>query len=264
VKQHNFSFLGKYILSGEITCLTGLHIGGSTTGVEIGGLDNPVIKDPLTEYPYIPGSGLKGKLRSLLEWKLGRITYHEKHKGFTACSCGECAACVIFGASSDDTEVRLKAGPSRLTVRDAFPSETTKEKWLTWLGEGIYTEVKTENTLDRVTAEANPRPMERVPAGSAFQFEMIFDVYQPGDYLQLRELFSAMHLLEHSALGGSGSRGHGQIRFEKVVIAWRPVAFYTSGKAEQAKTIKTMADKESMETLLKSFDQLAWPQNAAR
>ncbi len=173
--EHNFNFLGKYILQGQIKCLTGLHIGGSSTGVEIGGLDNPVIKNPLSEKPYIPGSGLKGKLRSLLEWRLGKIAHNPKHKGFTACSCGECAACTIFGVSSDETEVRLKAGPSRLTVRDAFPTAVTEDKWLTWLGQAIYTEIKTENTLDRVTAEANPRPMERVPAGSAFAFEMIFD-----------------------------------------------------------------------------------------
>jgi CRISPR-associated protein Csm3 len=257
---HNFNFLGKYILSGQIKCLTGLHIGGSTTGPEIGGLDNPVIKDPLTERPYIPGSGLKGKLRSLLEWKLGRITLHEKHKSYTACSCGECAACIIFGASSDDRQVRLNAGPSRLTVRDAFPTDETLDKWLTWLGENIYTEIKTENTLDRVTAEANPRPMERVPAGSAFEFEMIFDVYRPDDYQQLRELLAAMRLLEHSALGGSGSRGHGQIEFEKVSISWRPISFYTSGDAKQ---IGSIAQEQAVETLINSFDGMKWPQAQA-
>jgi CRISPR-associated protein Csm3 len=157
--------------------------------------------------------------------------------------------------------VRLKAGPSRLTVRDAFPTEATLEKWLTWLGEGIYTEIKTENTLDRVTAEANPRPMERVPAGSAFKFEMIFDVYQADDYKQLKELFSAMRLLEHSALGGSGSRGHGQIRFDKVSVAWRPLAFYTTVKAEHAKTLKTLGEQESIELLISAFEDMAWPQN---
>lgn len=261
MNEHKFNFLGKYIISGEITCLTGLHIGGSTTGAEIGGLDNPVIKDALTERPYIPGSGLKGKLRSLLEWKIGRVVYHEKHKSYTACSCGECSACIIFGASSDDTKVRMNAGPSRLTVRDAFPTAETVDKWLTWLGEGIYTEIKTENTLDRVTAEANPRPMERVPAGSAFAFEMIFDVYLAEDYQQLRELLSAMRLLEHSALGGSGSRGHGQIRFDKVAVAWRPVAFYTTGKAEHAKTVKSLREGEALETLISNFEQLEWPKS---
>jgi CRISPR-associated protein Csm3 len=93
---------------------------------------------------------------------------------------------------------------------------------------------------------------------------MIFDVYQADDYKQLKELLSAMRLLEHSALGGSGSRGHGQIRFDKVAVAWRPVAFYTTGKVEHAKTVKALKEKESIEMLLNSFDQLEWPQNGAQ
>ena len=257
MSDHNFNFSGKYLVQGEILCLTGIHIGGSTAGMEIGGLDNPVIKDPLTEQPYIPGSSLKGKLRSLLEWQLGRIEMHEKHKGFTACSCGECAACIIFGVSSDDTGVRLKAGPSRLTVRDAFPTKKTKDEWTAWLGEGIYTEIKTENTLDRVTAEANPRPMERVPAGSAFAFEMIFDIYKPDDRQQLRQLLSAMYLLEQSALGGSGTRGYGQVEFKQVTITWRPTAYYTSGQEKDIKTVTR--DQTTVNQLLKSFETLDWP-----
>ena len=112
-------FKGKYILSGKIKCLTGLHIGGTTTGVEIGGVDNTVIKDPLSEQPMIPGSSLKGKMRAMTEWQLGLIKMHAKHNSYGAYDCEDLlklraeapnaerwdAAYVLgrlFGAASDD------------------------------------------------------------------------------------------------------------------------------------------------------------------
>ncbi|WP_297499767.1 type III-A CRISPR-associated RAMP protein Csm3, partial [Thermococcus sp.] len=60
-------FYGKVVIRGRIKALTGLHIGSQRDVSEIGGIDNPVIKDPHTGLPYIPGSSLKGKLRSLFE-----------------------------------------------------------------------------------------------------------------------------------------------------------------------------------------------------
>lgn len=252
----DLQFKGKYILSGEIYCVTGLHIGGTSTGPEIGGVDNPVIKDPLTERPYIPGSSLKGKLRSLLEWSLGKVEKHPKHKDtYTAHFCGQCPACIIFGPASDETEVRLAAGPTRLTVRDSFPTEETVRRWEEWLGEGIYTEIKTENAVNRVTSEANPRPMERVPAGSAFGFEMIFDVYRDKDRELLKDLFTAMDLLEDSALGGSGSRGHGQVRFQGLKLEWRPVEYYRTGQGSQEVPLPGQTVKE----IVGQFDQIRWP-----
>lgn len=235
--------LGKVHIQAEIECKTGLHIGGTTKGIEIGGLDNPVIKDPLTEQPYIPGSSLRGKLRSLLEWSHGLIALHPKHQGYAAYACPELeldraqakdpqrwdSAYLIgrlFGASSDDTTIRRQAGPSRLLVRDAFPTKDTQADWAAHLGENIYTEVKTENALDRLTAEANPRPMERVPAGSRFGCEMFLDIYLPEDAPLVAELLAGMLLLEHSALGGSGSRGSGQIVFRDVALLWLPLAYY--------------------------------------
>jgi len=121
--DHGYSFQGKFVLTGELECVTGLRIGGSTEGFEIGGLDNPVIRDPVSEEPYIPGSSLKGKLRHLLEWKLGKIERHPKHGIYTAHSCGDCPACWIFGVASDEEDVRKRSGPSRLTVRDARLTE---------------------------------------------------------------------------------------------------------------------------------------------
>ena len=251
-------FKGKYILSGHIVCVTGLHIGGTSEGVEIGGVDNTVIKDPLTEYPYIPGSSLKGKLRHLLEWSLGKVEEHPKQGGFRAHFCGECDACVLFGPASDVTDIKMKAGPTRLSVRDSFPTKKTIAQWETWMGAGVYTEIKTENAIDRVTAEANPRPMERVPAGSEFAFEMIFDVYHADDVALLKSLFTALRLLENSALGGSGSRGHGQVRFDALALEWRPVKYYTTGDDADKQAISLNGKKVT--DILKGFDEITWPQ----
>ena len=228
--NNTWQFKGKYIIIGKIECVTGLHIGGNTEGFEIGGMDNPVIINPLTDQPYIPGSSLKGKLRHLMEWQLGLIAVHSKHKNYSAYECKDLEKerdnaedqekwdkafrlGRLFGPASDKTEIRTKTGPTRLFVRDAFLTKDSVEKLEQWLGEGIYTEAKTENAIDRVTAVANPRPIERVPTGAEFAFTLIFDVYRDGDPALLKDLFSAMDMLEDSALGGGGSRGHGVIKF---------------------------------------------------
>ena len=54
-----------YTITGTIETVTGLHIGAGKDSIEIGGMDNPVIKHPHTGEHYIPGSSLKGKVRSL-------------------------------------------------------------------------------------------------------------------------------------------------------------------------------------------------------
>ena len=61
-------------ITATIEIVTGLHIGGNNDEIKIGGIDNPVIKNPLTNEPYIPGSSLKGKIRSLIEWQFNAMT----------------------------------------------------------------------------------------------------------------------------------------------------------------------------------------------
>ncbi len=265
----NWQFQGKYIIQGVIHCVTGLHIGGNTEGFEIGGMDNPVIINPLNEQPYLPGSSLKGKLRHLTEWQMGLIKRDNKGN-YPPYDCAELkqplekvetdkdknqwqkayALGRIFGPASNEDKVRETIGPTRLTVRDTFLTEDSAKELQQWLGEGIFTEAKTENAIDRVTSEANPRPIERVPAGAEFEFTFIFDVYRDDDVALLKELFCAMTMLEDSALGGGGSRGHGQIKFQNLKAEWRPLEYYKNGTqpnpiaAIEGKSVREIAKLE--------------------
>ncbi|MEM4204195.1 MAG: type III-A CRISPR-associated RAMP protein Csm3 [Candidatus Methanomethylicaceae archaeon] len=268
------NLLGKFLIEGKIRVVTGLHIGGSTTSLEIGGLDNPVIKDPLTDRPIIPGSSLKGKMRSLSEWYFGLIEEHPKHDGYQAYSCEilkedlqqlssdkqdlwkkALIVARLYGPATDTRSVRHKAGPTRLTVRDAFLSADAAERLQSLLGVGTFTEVKTENSLDRVTSEANPRPVERVPSGSSFDFTMIVDQYEPSDRQLLKHLFTAMSLLEHSSLGGGGSRGSGQVKFEEIRVTWRSAEDYAKGRAGTPLELQ----ETTVDAILKDFDSIPWP-----
>lgn len=267
-------FSGKYLITGKIACITGLHIGGSTNGMEIGGVDNPVIKDPITDEPFIPGSSLRGKLRSLTEWRLGLIEKHVKHNSYQAYACDELkqpcpaggsadydkwqkafAVARLFGAANDDGKVRTTAGPSRLLVRDVFLTDSTKKDLQKALGQGTFTEVKTENSLDRVTSEANPRPLERVPAGSEFGLSLILDIYEASDNQLLQNIFAGLAMLEHSSLGGGGSRGSGQVEFKDIQIIWRSANDYSTGNS--GTTVQLPSD--SVEGILKGFANIQWP-----
>ena len=220
------SLVANIFLRGKIECLTGLHVGGSKEKFQIGGVDNPVIRDPVDKLPYIPGSSLKGKLRMLLEYHLGLV---DDGKPSTAREITD-----LFGSAPNNSNASgdsagevsgvpgstpvVLSSPLRLVVRDAYPDGRTKDKWENIESELLYTELKQENTIDRLTAEANPRSMERVVKGSCFDFEMILGVYQDDSGVDewrthLDNLVTAMRLLEHSALGGSGSRGYGKVRF---------------------------------------------------
>lgn len=205
-------------ITGTILLQSGLHIGAGKDGVEIGGLDNPIIKNPLSNAPYIPGSSLKGKMRSLLEASL-LATRPETRKFIEEdkpCQCAQrdCPVCTIFGVSGSASNGG-NAGPTRILVRDALL--TPEYDSLFRRGE-LPMEIKYENAINRCTGKANPRPLERVPAGVRFAFNIGFRVYG-GDGDELMEwVFRALRLVELDALGGSGSRGCGEVRFQDIAI----------------------------------------------
>lgn len=194
----------KIKINTTITLLTGLHIGGNKDSVEIGGIDNPVIKlVSRGNQPYIPGSSLKGKMRSLLEQIAG------------ASEVGKDPQTVKLFGSHDSKNPRA----SRLIVRDAMlTAESEAELRNCGSLDMPYTEDKYENTIDRVKGTAgNPRQTERVPAGAVFAVEFILNVFdgegEPSEAEQLALLRKGIQVLENDYLGGSGSRGYGQIRF---------------------------------------------------
>lgn len=204
-------------ITGEIEVKTGLHIGGSAERIEIGGNDNPVITNPISGEPYIPGSSLKGKMRSLMEWKLGKIMPDGKtHECKAESKAVDCPVCRIFGIPVNSRNPFTKLGPTRLIVRDA---EITDECRKGWMDEGnMFTELKYENSLNRVTAVANPRPLERVVAGVRFKLDLVFKVFDIDDGgAKDEECFKyvkkALKMVEDDALGGAGSRGCGKVSF---------------------------------------------------
>jgi len=191
-----------------IELLTGLHIGGSKESVEIGGIDSPVIKLATKEgEPYIPGSSIKGKMRCLLEQAAGspKVGLDLKVNN-------------LFGIATNGSNGEQDSRPSKVIVRDAMlTDESAKALRECDTLDMPYTENKYENVIDRVkgvTIKGGLRQIERVPAGAKFNLEMVVNVWDDDNEQELMTLLNkAMNMLENDYLGGSGSRGYGQIKF---------------------------------------------------
>lgn len=196
---------------------TGLRIGMSRDQMAIGDLDNPVIRNPLTDEPYIPGSSLKGKLRYLLEWSLGGdYILKAKEKHVYASPDPNDPVARIFGlAPENNLEAARKRGPTRLLVRDAYLTPDSKEELQRTIARGGYlTEIKQEVFIPRLGGNANPRTTERVPAGARFGVEMVYRVLDEKDEENFHKyVLKALELLELDGLGGHISRGYGQVYF---------------------------------------------------
>jgi CRISPR-associated protein Csm3 len=212
-------------VTGTLVLKTGLHIGGGDTEMHIGGIDNQVVKNPIDGQPYIPGSSLKGKIRSLLEWKLGLVNRSEKGETFSFKRLlnedinGDAGNLLrLFGGAPDkEADDKIKAiGPTRLAFWDCALNQAWKEEILDKRNL-LATEAKSENTINRISGTAdNPRFTERVIAGSQFDFRLSLKVHDGEDLLPL--LLQGLKLLELDSLGGSGSRGYGKIEFKNLRI----------------------------------------------
>ncbi len=216
-------------IKGEIEIVSGLHIGGNKDTLEIGGIDNPVIKDPITGYPYIPGSSLKGKLRSLLEWYIGRpfeiLQAKQKEnkkrmergernfldESVGPCNCGQCIVCRLFGSTNENAK-----HPTSIVVRDCFITDETQKR----ISEEHlnYLEEKVENSIDRIKGKAtNPRHTERVAPKVKFSFEINYKIFDKKEKEEFKNaIATSLALLEKDYLGGNGSRGYGRIKFLNV------------------------------------------------
>ncbi len=206
----------KIIVKGEIVLKTGLHIGGTNSSLNIGGPDKFVVRNPLNNQPYIPGSSLKGKMRSLLELMEGTI--HNDKGSFGPTKDPKDKAGNLFGTVGENQQ------PSRLIVRDSPLLSKMEEFKNTDLP---YTESKTEVAIDRITAKANPRTFERVPAGARFGLEMILNIFDSDDENRLVEsVKESLKLVQDDYVGGHGSRGYGQIEIINLEFETRDKAHY--------------------------------------
>jgi len=246
--QTELKLIGKLILEGQLHCETGLHIGAGKGSLEIGGSDNPVVKDA-SGRPYIPGSSLRGKIRSLLEQFSGaavpsELVYLSRRKGqevrIHQSDRADDDICILFGRNAGrmervtgDAVESHNTTPARLAVFDA-PLEV--ESITAPMRENLddeLTEVKNENAIDRITSQANPRTIERVPAGARFKVRFVVDLLCDEDAPLFGQLVQGLRLLEDDALGGGGSRGSGRVRFSNLKLVWRNREYYASGGAEK-------------------------------
>ena len=209
-------------IKAKLVLQTGLHIGAGDSEMHIGGIDNSVIKHPLTQSPYIPGSSLKGKIRTLLEWRSGAVQSAPLALKDVYKNPEEVKNILrLFGISGDtknsEQEV-AEIGVSRLAFWDC----ALNEAWEKAIRDDnqLLTEAKSENTIDRITATAgNPRLTERVPAGAEFDFKLTIRVFDEDDKQELlNTVLSGLKLLELDSLGGSGSRGYGKVKFTELTV----------------------------------------------
>ena len=186
----------KVKISGVLETVTGLHIGGSSAFSAIGAVDSPVIRDARTNMPMIPGSSLKGKLRTLL-----------------AKTPDEDAVCLtsLFGSAK-----KGQVKTSKILFNDMFLENMDELKYAGLTG---ATEVKFENSIQRTTAVANPRQIERVVRGAKFPMQLIYEVTNESEMVHDFEILKdGFQLLEYDYLGGSGSRGYGRVKIMDIHV----------------------------------------------
>ncbi|WP_314015099.1 type III-A CRISPR-associated RAMP protein Csm3 [Leptotrichia wadei] len=207
---------GKFIITGKIKVLTGLHIGTSGDFSAIGAVDNIVIRDTVTNKPIIPGSSLKGKMRYLLS----RTKYNDNSTLTMPNIKEECNKKYdeikrLFGSSEKPITL------SRLQFCDMLLREKDYGRDVEF--DLPYTEIKYENTIDSVTCVANPRQQERVPAGSEFDFRLIYNIENTENMEEevkcdFKNILLMFELLEDDYLGGHGTRGYGRVKFEDLKL----------------------------------------------
>ncbi|MEL7221922.1 MAG: type III-A CRISPR-associated RAMP protein Csm3 [Bacteroidota bacterium] len=260
--------VSKLIITGQIEALTGLHIGGSKSSMDIGGVDLNVIKNH-NGIPFIPGSSLKGKLRSLLARIEGSMAVSPDRRGrANNVKTDQDVPYIqsIFGMAGDETDDNADQEISRLIVRDALliAEESPNQDEFDEM-DFQFTDVKFENTIDRKKGVAqHPRQLERVPPGAQFTFEMIFDIYSKDEENTyeseeqeelknevertardhyLYALGIAMELLQDDYLGGQGTRGYGKVAFRNVEVKQKRMTNYRYALADLDDELNAFADQ---------------------
>lgn len=187
---------GKILIQCNLVVKTGLHIGAFSAFSAIGAVDSLVVRDPMTGLPIVPGSSLKGKIRTLLARSLANdIENMPDHDH------DDLQVLRIFGSASPPRCARLQ-------FADCFVTNMDKMEVV-----GV-TEVKAENTINRHTSVAMPRYIERVTAGTEFGVNIVYDVLDAGETEEDMKLFTkGFKLLQLDYLGAHGTRGSGRVSF---------------------------------------------------
>lgn len=282
--------LGKVFFRGNIVLKTGLHIGGSQESMQIGGLDLPIIRDSGNNLPYIPGSSLKGKLRSTLEkfgerlkeGKKEKLSFNRnigtfRNKLFIHC-CEDikyamhCDVCRIFGSSGDDRAVprgeKAENLPSSLFVRDSLLDESL-------IGvSSQYTETKIETGIDRANMAASPRRVERVLPDNKFNFEMVYSVEAlaprekdplafPEENLKkdINNILTCLEITQSEGIGGYTSRGYGKVEFTFSEFSGKTLDYFkgdtTKQKGKFAVDFSINDARGQIEGIIKSMKEAA-------
>lgn len=266
---------GKIFLQGTIRAVTGLHIGGNSDDLEIGGIDNPIIRNAFNRQPYIPGSSLRGKMRGLLDRYFNKALNKRVGRDVRVHECetpdeyNACPICQVFGVAPI-RQLSGKTLPTRLIVRDTFLDDKALHVLNSTDTDTVYAEIKTEVAIDRITSAATPRQQERVLAGTTFgPFEMIQSFYtqDQGDLqtqleneIQLFDtVLKGMELLSDDYLGGSGSRGSGKIAFEDLKLIFKSRQYYEQADyppisvVPEEQTIQALRQSDYTDKVLKAI-----------
>jgi len=274
--------LGLFTISFKLENKTGLLIRSGKGKEILGGADIQTMSIE-KEYngvvytvPYIPGSSLKGRARSLLELALGldlnttdgKIYYHMRVVSNAIVDEDPyCPVDNVFGTASvqphkvseekHKTLVEKCWAPTRAIFRDLYPSEAYVDRLIRMKGTVAFEdflEEKWENRIDRVTSAADPRNALRVKPGVEFEGEIAFLVFdldvckrKECDELSrykfeypakeyFRYLADALMLVEKTYLGASGTRGYGSVEFKKIEVRFYDFA-KIGGNEEIERTI---------------------------
>lgn len=249
----------KIFITGEIEAKTGLHIGSKDIGMSIGSTENTVIRHPITQEPYIPGSSLRGKMRSLIErvdGKFGSKPMSDEVKNGPYIDDLTNVICKLFGVPAEKASEGKKPC-SRLIVRDCILVQDNQKGSAKWLRDAKYTdmpytEVKTEVVIDRITSAAMPRQLERVPAGTRFEIEMVINLWdddtEDDEKEYISKLFQGFMLLQDDYLGGHGSRGSGKVKIGLLDITQRVLEDYKNCNQPQSYSLVTIPDELKMDS----------------
>ncbi|WP_338966602.1 type III-A CRISPR-associated RAMP protein Csm3 [Fusobacterium nucleatum] len=223
-----YTLKGKLLIKGTIKLITGLHIGTSGDFSAIGAVDTIVIRDSVTNKPMIPGSSLRGKMRYLL----ARTKYNSSLELEDIKKEDDCIK-RLFGSSDPIIT-------SRLQFQDSLLSNKSIEEFKEVEFDLPYTEIKYENTINRATGIANPRQLERVPAGSEFDFKIVYNIEKIEDFKEdMKNILLMMDVLEDDYLGGHGTRGYGRIKLKDFSI---DIKTYTEENDKEIAVLKEEID----------------------